>query len=34
MADQRSSMLRDWIVPPVVVPALIVLAILIAALAG
>lgn len=34
MSDQGSFMLRNWIVPPVVVPMLIVLAILIAALAG
>jgi len=34
MSDHQSSTLRDWIVPPVVVPTLIVLAILIAALAS
>ena len=32
MSDRPESSLRDWIVPPVVVPALIVLAILLAAL--
>lgn len=32
--DLRSFTLRDWIVPPVVVPMLIVLAVLIAALAS
>jgi hypothetical protein len=32
MSEQNASLLREWIVPPVVVPVLIAVAILVAAL--
>jgi hypothetical protein len=32
MSEQNASLLREWIVPPVVVPILIAVAILVAAL--
>lgn len=32
MSEQNASLLREWMVPPIVVPALIAVAILVAAL--